>query len=89
MFVNSGEACGRLWAMARTRPVVICAITAGAGVSVQCDSPDTTAPTEAPPPLYGTCRQVIYAMNSFIVFTGTDGLTISTLGVSAYCTTYS
>src|SRR5688500_15550028 len=55
MLGKSGEGFGRLCPIARTRPALTCDITAGAGVSVQCDSPPTTAATEGPPPLYGTC----------------------------------
>src|SRR5215217_6462659 len=62
MLGNSGDAFGRLCAIARTRFALTCDITAGAGVSVQCDSPDTIDATDGPPPLYGTCRQSMCAI---------------------------
>src|ERR1019366_6639832 len=52
---SSGVRLGRLWPIARNRPALTSDQTAGAGVIVHCDSPATTAATEAPPPLYGIC----------------------------------
>src|SRR5688572_31613652 len=61
MLASTAVALGRLWPIARTRPALTWDITAGAGVSVQCDSPPTTAATEGPPPLYGTCSASKFA----------------------------
>src|SRR5687767_5300171 len=61
MFGSSAVGLGRLCPMARRRPELTCAITAAAGVSVHWDSLAMTEATDGPPPLYGTCRESIWA----------------------------
>src|ERR1043166_7431057 len=61
MSPSRAERLGRLWPIARSRPLLTNVITAGAGVNVHCDSLAITEATEGPPPLYGTCTDWKFA----------------------------
>src|SRR5215212_11585862 len=58
---NSGERCFDEIASARKRPDLMCPTNAAAGAMHHCDSFAITAAAIGPPPLYGTCTELMPA----------------------------